>query len=259
MARLKDIAAKTSDLFMMDPAKITVKKDWNFRVKNADYYQLLEELIASVIENGVLAPLTVNLEMGSAVTLEDGHRRYEAVMIARSRGHNIELVPCIPGARYANDVDRILSQDTRNGGVAPKPIELAHIFRRALSYGASIADVAKKTGRSPSSVSQILEINQLAEPVKAMVADGSVSASLALQVTRQEGDGAAAVLAEAHDTARAAQIAKGNTEKPARVTAKTIGKPAEKLLADAKKAFDLLPEDQIAGFMLWLRQTGRAS
>lgn len=257
MARLKDLAAKTSDLFMMDPAKITVKKDWNFRVKNAEYYALLEELIASVIENGVLAPLTVNLEMGSAVTLEDGHRRHEAVMMARSRGHNIELVPCIPGARYANDADRVLSQVTRNDGVSPTPIELAHIFRRALAYGSSIADIAKKTGRSPSSVSQILEINQLAEPVKAMVADGSVSATLALAVTRSEGEAAATVLAEAHTQAKAEQVAKGNSDKPARVTAKTIGKTPEKLLAEAQKSFDLLPDEQIKTFMLWLRQTGR--
>jgi ParB family chromosome partitioning protein len=259
VARLKDIAERSTDLFWIDPALIQVKIGWNSRIETPEYMEKLHELKRSIAEVGVKTPLTINLEMGSAVTLEDGHRRLAAVMLARAEGAEIKLVPCIPGGRFDTEADRLLSQVIRNDGVPLAPIELASVFKRLIGYGWSIPDIAKKTGRSQASVSQILSINHLAEPVKAMIADGEVSASLAIEITRQEGEGATEVLETARAEVRAEATAKGKDPGVARVTAAAVAKSPEKLMAELQRAFDRLPDDLVSNFIFWMRQTGRAS
>lgn len=203
MARLKDLAEGTKDLFMLDPRIIQKKPGWNVRLAGPDLDAHIRQLADSIKEIGVQEPVTVYLE-GETPYLTNGHCRLDAVMLAIGEGAEIKSIPARSEERYANDADRVLSMLTRNSGKPLSTIEQAEVVKRLLAFGWSESEVAKKTGISITHVSNMIRLLSAPQEVRTLVQEGKVSATLANDALKENGDAAGEVLTKAVETAQQA-------------------------------------------------------
>lgn len=209
---LASVSQGSSDVFKIDPRELHVKKDWNVRdwdlQENKDH---IEQLAQSIMAVGVKQPLTVVWQDNKA-WIDDGECRYRACMLAIERGAPLKRVPCIAADRHADIVERRFNRYIANTGKQFNQLETAKDFKYFLDQGWSQEDIAKKAGLSQGRVSQILATLTMPAPVKAMVAAGTVSMGLAVQVHREHGEGATAVLQEGVEAAKADGVAKVKPE-----------------------------------------------
>lgn len=200
---LKSLAQGRSEIFKVDPRLLHIKEGWNTRdmtdPANKDH---VTTLAASIAEVGVKEPLTVYWENSKAY-VSDGHCRLWAALEAIKNGAEIKTVPVKTEDRYANEADRIFSQVLRNSGKPFSQLEQAKVFKKLLDLGWQQQDIAKKAGVTASRISQVLDLLTLPEGVKAMVVNGSVSASMAVQTVKSEGTEAEKKLAEGLKAAQA--------------------------------------------------------
>lgn len=234
---LASISEGRSDIHKIDPRKLKVKPDWNGRDFNDPLNQAhVEQLAASIAEVGVKEPLTVYWEGGEA-WLSDGECRLRATLLAISKGVEVKTVPCKTEDRFGNDADKLFSQIIRNSGKPFSQMEQAKVYKRLVDMGWQQGDIAKKAGVSPARISQILDLLTMPEPIKAMVVNGSVSASMAV-ATLKEHNGAKAVQV-LQDAVAVANSEGKEKALPRHVEAKPpANKRALGLVAAVKSAFD---------------------
>lgn len=203
---LASLAQGRKDILSIDPRQIQIMDNWNCRDANdAETKEHIERLSLSIAEIGVQEPITVWWNEGVA-WVTDGHCRLWACKLAIERGVDIKSIPCKSEAR-GNDADRLFSQIVRNSGKPFSAMENAKVYKRLLDLGWQQTDIAKKAGVSSARISQVLDLLTMPEPIKKMVTNGEVSASLATKT-----------LAE-HNPAKAVQVLQD-----AVVTAKSEGK-----------------------------------
>lgn len=202
---IKDIAIGRSDIYRMAPGDLFIKDGWNSRTVNFSADDADDIALArSIAEVGVKQPLTVFFEDGKTY-ISDGHRRHGATLYAIEHfSAEIKSVPVQTEDRYSSEADRIFSQVVRNSGKPLAPIELARVFKRLLDFGWSVGEVATKSGLNAGWVTQLLELQASAPDVQQLVSSGRVSATLAIERLKTDGDQAGTVLADAVKTAEAA-------------------------------------------------------
>ncbi len=185
------IADGRSDLHRVDPRKLVVRQGWNSRnFDDPANIEHIETLANSIAQKGVIEPIKVHWEDGKAYII-NGECRYRACMLAIERGTNIKSVPVIVDDRYANDADRLFTQYLGNTGKPFTSLETAHNFKRLLDLGWNQEDIAKKAGKTQGWVSQTLALLTAPVAVQAMITNGQVSPTLAMQIVREEGGTAA--------------------------------------------------------------------
>ncbi len=142
----------------------------------------LEELIASIKEKGILEPLLVRpSEVGGRFMIISGERRYRAAIEA-----GLREVPCIEMDVDDRSVAEIalIENLQRKDLTAYEEAEgyLALIDR----FGYTHEEVAKKIGKSRSSVTESLSIASIPSDVRERCRNSGISSkSLLLQVARQ--------------------------------------------------------------------------
>jgi len=195
---LASISEGRSDVHRVDPKMLHVKPSWNGRDFNdPDNIQHVEELALSIAEIGVKDPLTVVWDEGKA-WLVDGECRLRAALLAISRGAPLKTVPVRSEERGSNDADLLFSQIIRNKKQPFKQLELARICKRLLDMGWQQQEIATKSGVTPARISQLLDLLTMPEPIKQMVTDGKVSASMAQKAVQQHNPAkAVAILQDA--------------------------------------------------------------
>lgn len=216
MANLKELAESRSALLNFDPRKIKQKEGLNARDLTTDEArEHIDFLKASIRENGFYQnnPLEIFSE-GDDVFLSDGHCRHTAVMELIAEGVEIVTVPCVPEGKGVNDVDRILRQNISNSGKRLTPLEEGYNIKRAIGYGLTVPQIAKRIGKSPTQVSRLLDLQAAPAEVHNLVRDGKVSASLAVETMREDRDGGADKLKDA--------VAKASDEGKAKVTKRDV-------------------------------------
>lgn len=200
---LESIAKGQSKTFMLDPRDIKVRKGWNFRdfndTENAAH---IESLYKSIRDVGVKEPLTVTYEKGVA-WLDDGECRHRAALLVIERDKVDIRVPVKSEERYASEQDRLINQRIRNSGKPFSVFEDAAFFKKLLSLGMQQQEIADKCNISAGRVSQILEYNTVGKVGRQLVQDGKASASLVMEVTKNEGTGAEKALLEGLKAAKA--------------------------------------------------------
>lgn len=217
---IKDIALGRSDIYRLAPHDVHVKDGWNSRETNDPANaEHIDNLARSIAEVGVKESLTVYWEDGKA-WISDGHCRHAATLRAmKFYGADIKSIPVKTEDRYTNEADRVFSQIVRNSGKQLTPFEQGKVFVRLLDFGWTEKDIATKSGRSQTWVTECLRLQAQPEAVKSMVRSGVVSASLANSVAKQSGGDSETVdtLNHAVETAKAAG--------KSRATAKHVGRP----------------------------------
>ena len=196
MASIKKESVGRKDLFLIEPAKIQEKPDWNVRAQTQELNDHIEQLALSIAEVGVQQAITVYMEK-DIIYLSDGHCRLAAVKLAIERGSEVKSIPCRVEERYANDADRVLAMIVKNSGKPLAPLEKASVAKRLIALGWSESEIAKKTGMSKQYVGQLLQMSSMPETLKGMVKEGVVSASVALEAQKEYGKGAAEKIAAA--------------------------------------------------------------
>lgn len=194
---------KRKDMFQADPRVLKIRPGWNARHDSPDLRNANAELRESIRANGVLEPLTI-IQDEETFYVTNGHRRLGAVMALIAEGVEIATVPVRLEERGTNEADHVLSMLTRNSGKPLTPLETAEVVKRLLGFGWDLAKVAAKTGFTPAHLDWLLKLLETPEPVKALVSQGDVSATLAVQVVRKAGAAdAPAILQAASNLAKA--------------------------------------------------------
>jgi ParB family chromosome partitioning protein len=145
----------------------------------------LRELTDSIREKGVLEPLLVRQHPREDVyDIISGERRYHA---ARAAG--LREVPCIE--KRADDAETLeigLIENLQRKDLTPFE-EADGLARLGEQFDYTHEDIARKIGRSRSSVTEMLSVRNIPGPVrKYCLEKGILAKSLLLQIARQPND-----------------------------------------------------------------------
>lgn len=224
MATLRehDAVVSRKNMFHVDPRKLVMEPGYNVRdLTTSEAKVKLNDLMLSIIENGVRTPVTVRLR-GDVMTVVAGHRRLTASMMAIAAGHALVSIPALAEDAATNDEARTLDLILSNSGEPLAPLEKAEVLRRLIGFGNTEAMIAQKLGWSTATVESYKSLIGANADVKAMIRAGDVSASAAIAAVKAHGEGAAGKL---RATAAAAPLKATGAHKrvSARVTKKASG------------------------------------
>jgi ParB/RepB/Spo0J family partition protein len=173
---------KRSDIFYIDPKLIKAESGFNTRIDYGD----MDELVSSIIENGVRVPLRGYKE-GDNYILVDGHRRFRAVTLALQNGIDIARVPFISEKKKSKE-DRIFDILLLNDGKPLSPLELGETYLKLKKYGYSIAEISRKIGKSAKQITSMIGVAESSKEVKKVIQEGNISASLVAEIKKKVKD-----------------------------------------------------------------------
>jgi ParB family chromosome partitioning protein len=145
----------------------------------------LRELTESIRQKGVLEPLLVRfVPREDCYYIISGERRYHA-----SRAAGLREVPAIE--KMADDAETLeiaLIENIQRKDLTPFE-EADGLHRLAEQFDYTHDDVAKKIGRARSSVSEILTLRNIPEPLrKKCIEHGVLAKTLLLQIAKQPNE-----------------------------------------------------------------------
>ncbi len=152
----------------------------------------LTELAASIREKGVLEPLLVKPTIMGRWMIIAGERRWRAATQA-----GLEEVPCIEMDVDESGVAEIaLIENMQRKDLTPWE-EADGLRALCERFGYTHEDVARKVGKSRSTVTEALSIASIPEPIREICRDSEItSKSLLLQIVRQPDDESMRTIAE---------------------------------------------------------------
>jgi ParB/RepB/Spo0J family partition protein len=210
------LKSKRKDLHLVSPYNIIIEEGFNARTDYGD----IDGLKESIINSGQLEPVIAYKKIGTDQwVLTDGHRRYTAIMKAITEGHDIPYIELKAGS--SNPEERLFAMVIT--GVDKKPLsvlEEAETYKRLIKLGYNVATIKQKVGKSTSHIYSLLEMSELPQLVKNEIADGKISASVALQLSKNV-NGHEELTATVQNA-----VANSDDKKGKKVKLKDIGLPA---------------------------------
>jgi ParB family chromosome partitioning protein len=141
----------------------------------------LAELIASIAEQGIIEPLVVR-QRGDRFQIVAGERRYQAAVQVGLR----ELPVVIRDVDETQMLELALIENLQRKDLTPFE-ESEALHGLAASCGYTHEDLARRLGKSRTSVTETLALQAIPEEVRTLCRLADISAkSLLLQVVRQE-------------------------------------------------------------------------
>jgi len=130
----------------------------------------LEELAESIKENGIIQPLIVRREDGG-FEIVAGERRWRAAKIAK-----LEKLPVVIRTATDQDVAELtLIENIQREDL--NPIEEAEAYEKlAERFGLTHEEIAKKTGKNRSVITNQLRLLKLSEKAKKALVSGAITA-----------------------------------------------------------------------------------
>jgi ParB/RepB/Spo0J family partition protein len=189
--RLDDIHVGRTNLFTIkwqdaEPALLKPdepqKKDgsnrFNARQDFADIFEFAESL-----RGGIRVPLRGYMGANGKFQITDGERRWRGAKILSQKNVSIPL-PIIREPQGYTEVDRTLDLLLTNSGKPLDMLEQAHAFARLLEQGLDENEVAKRSGRSQTHITNCLTLLQAAPEVQKAVAAGEMAPTLAVDLVK---------------------------------------------------------------------------
>ncbi|BAJ04314.1 ParB/RepB/Spo0J family partition protein [Shewanella violacea] len=175
-----EVTVKTDDLLMLDidlmqPGKYQPRKDMS--------PEALEELAESIVAQGIIQPIVVRKVSASMFEIIAGERRWRAAQIAK-----LDKVPCIvkqvadEAAVAISLIENIQREDLN---AMEEAIALDRLMRE---FELTHQQIATAVGKSRATVSNLLRLNGLNEPVKRMLEYGDIDMGHARALLAIEGD-----------------------------------------------------------------------
>ncbi|AWM87348.1 hypothetical protein [Microvirga sp. 17 mud 1-3] len=188
-----------------------------------------ENLFRHIMAGGQYPALEVRPRAEGGVWIVDGHRRHRNIGRAIAAGAPLQDKDGVVWVRVeafsGNDADRVARVITSQENRKLAPLEIAEGYKRLSAFGWDNDRIAKTVGKTPQHVAQLLILANANSDVHRLVAEGTVSAAMAVEMVRKHGDEAGQVLAGEADKAKA--------QGKRKVTAGTIkGKPLPRVVVD---------------------------
>jgi ParB family chromosome partitioning protein len=151
----------------------------------------LSELIASVVEKGILEPLIVR-QRGERFQIVAGERRYHAAVQAGLR----DLPVVVRDVDDPEMLEIALIENLQRKDLTPFE-EAEALYGLAASCGYTHEDLARRLGKSRTSVTESLALNTMPEEIRNLCRLADISSkSLLLQVVRQDSPDKMSALVE---------------------------------------------------------------
>ncbi|MBI4683250.1 MAG: ParB/RepB/Spo0J family partition protein [Nitrospirae bacterium] len=130
----------------------------------------LNDLVASIKENGVIQPIIVRTSSDNTYELIAGERRLRAAGIA-----GLKVIPAIvKEAAPVEALELALIENIQREDL--NPLETAEAFQRLINeFSLTHDDLSKKVGKDRATVSNYLRILKLPADIKKLIAEGSIS------------------------------------------------------------------------------------
>ena len=196
---------KSSDKLVLLPPSMLEANPKNPRIK----YEEIEELMKSIVENGLIDPLTGYYKNGKVI-LKDGHRRKRAIDLAILKGNKIAQVKVLI-VDAPTEEQETLDYILHNDGKPLNMLEQSVVIKRLLNFGWKVTDIEKKTGKARGYIDNLITLTKLPMKVYNLIAEDKISAHAVIQIVAAvKGDDAK--LLEAVEEAISAAKAAGKTK-----------------------------------------------
>jgi len=166
--------------------KIVILKEFNKRLP--ENYGDIEGLAKSIIANKQILPGLVNVTKDGMFILTDGHRRYQAHLLAREWGHQTEF-EAIVNNNKVSEKDRILmmflTQDNQQLSLIEQAALIADLIGK---HGMKVEEVKDQLGKTKQWIYDLLKIDNVEEDMKDAVRSGVLAATSALEIQKQIPD-----------------------------------------------------------------------
>jgi ParB family chromosome partitioning protein len=158
---------KTSDIQELDIDRIVPNE---FQPRRVFRDKALQELVASIKENGIIQPVIVRKTANNLFQLIAGERRWRASKMA-----GLSRLPSIvKEASPAKALEIALIENIQREDL--NPIETADAFQRLIrDFNLTHEDISKKVGKDRATVSNYLRILKLPSDIMKWIAEGSLS------------------------------------------------------------------------------------
>lgn len=238
---MKAVEAGSRDLWQIDPHKLRVIEGFNPRVMNDEYRAHIRSTADSIKSEGYfqdqpMAGYVAMVDGENVVYIYSGHTRLAAVLLAISEGAEIPRVPVVVSQSGLSMEDMTVALIRGNGGKELTYYESAVVCKRLMKYGFTIEEIAARTGITVPLIKNRLALMAAPLKLREMVANDSMSATLAIELIATHGDKAVDKAVEAK--ARADESGKNKVRKahtaPSPLT-KFVKKSAPKLFDAAER------------------------
>jgi ParB/RepB/Spo0J family partition protein len=209
-------------------AKVRIREGFNVRQEYGD----IESLANSILENSQIVPARVDAMADGTFILTDGHRRFEALKLLESQGHEPFLIAFV-NANRTTEEQRILQMFLTQDNKPLTPLEVCELIKRLINLGHDVASVAKKIGKSTTYVSNMLSVADERPEVKKLIESGQIGISTAI----------AAVKEIPNETQRVERLTTAANSGKKVTTEGVIQKKAKKYEAVANRLVDVLELD----------------
>lgn len=159
------------------PAQIIVDEKNNPREEYGD----IEELMLSIVENGIRNPLKGYMKDGKVI-LREGFRRMRAVKLALEKGKKIERVPVIIEERPMSEEERTLEFLINNDGKPFTMLEQSEVVRRLLNFEWKVTDIVRKTGKARGYIENLIMLTKVPMKIQNYIKEGKISAHAVIQI-----------------------------------------------------------------------------
>lgn len=174
------IINRGATIYNVDPRKIIVEDGWNPRTDFSGEGELKD----SIIQNGVKRSLLVK-KVDDRIILRNGERRLRATLKAISEGHDIKSVPCKFQDRNISDAESFFESMIADDGVRLNPVEEAEGYRKLRAWGLSVADIARRMGKSNVHIYRRLTLVDASEELKSEIRDRNITLGDAEKVIKE--------------------------------------------------------------------------
>lgn len=198
---------------------IHVKPGFNRRVEDDRFKESIDELTAYLAAGGEVPALEVYARDGDTgdheggVWIVEGHRRHRAYGNLLAIGRPVEWIKIAPFV--GNDAERVARIATSNSQLPLTPLELASVYRELRSLNWTSDEIARRVGKKRDHVERILALADANTDVQQLVAEGSVSPTVAVKRVKKHGEKAGEVLAGELQQAKAEGKKRVTDKKPA--------------------------------------------
>ena len=155
--------------------------------------------IADSLKAGGSVPPLVVRSRGDDLFIVDGHHRHAAALLAISEGAPLQFLKF--SQFTGNDADAIIEALSTGQAKPHTAIERAEGFKRLIRLGLTVDEISKKSGISTNNIYDLLKLGNADTSIQIAVRDDKLSASTAIEVVKEHGHEAGAVIKKTLDAA----------------------------------------------------------
>ena len=163
---------------MMAPSALIVDEKKNIR----EDYGNIEELMNSIVQNGVRNPVKAFTDKDGKIYLREGFRRMRAVSLALKAGKKIERIPVILDERKMSEEERTLEFLINNDGKPFTMLEQSEVIKQLLNFGLKVTEVVSRTGKARGYIENLILLANAPAKIREYIKSGRISAHAVIQI-----------------------------------------------------------------------------